>query len=38
MKELACLGAHGVREDYEFNLLTSPTLDYAFSWTFTCFL
>ena len=38
MKELACLGAPVVREDCEFNLITSPTLDHAVSWAFTCFL
>lgn len=36
MKELASLGAHVVREDGEFNLTTSPTLDHAVS--LTCFL
>lgn len=35
MKELASLGAHVVREDGEFNLTTSPTLDHAVS--LTCF-
>lgn len=36
-KELACLGAHVVREECEFNLTTSLTLDHAISLAFTCF-
>lgn len=38
MKELACLGAPVVREECEFNLITSLTLDHAVSWAFICFL
>lgn len=37
MKELACLGAPVVREECEFNLTTSLTLDHAVSSSFTCF-